>query len=184
MTSKSFFTKIFLSAIVAATTIISFPASSSAGNNRYFCAYLGGKPHTIVKTSRGNVPMILWESAGEWTALERCSIVSKRFQAFADNGTLKYIATGVVNNQSAICAVATKGFRCNANNLLITLTATNRHEAVRRLLDISSLAQSGPVSIKYGDASLETCVNDECYYSVASIEEVAPITEETVAPID
>jgi hypothetical protein len=184
MIRTSLFARLSLCAIVATTAIVSFADKSSAGNNRYFCAYLGGEPHTFVKTSRGNIPMILWDSAGEWSARERCSIVSKRFQAFADNGTLKYIGTGIVNNQAVICAVVTKGFRCNKDNLLITLTATDRHEAARRLLDISSLAQSGPMRIKYGDSSLESYINDECYFNVSLIEEVAPIVEEEVAPVE
>jgi hypothetical protein len=178
------FAKLSISAIVLASAFTVNSERSFAGNSRYFCAYLGGKPHTLVRTSRGNIPMILWESTGSWSALERCSIVSKRFQAFADNGTLKYIATGIVNSESAICAVPTKGLRCNNDNLLITLTATDRHEAARRLLDISSLAANGPVTIKYGDAPLETCLNDECYYNVNVIEEVAPIVEEEVVPIE
>jgi hypothetical protein len=169
-----------LASIALMTTTIwaNSTTKSLAASSRYYCAILGGVPHTFAKTSRGNIAIIKWEAAGKYSAKERCIIVSRRFQAAADNGMLKYIGTGIVNNQSAICAVVNKGDACVNNNLLITLTATDRHEAARQLLDIGRLARTGPITIRGEETTIEDRINGESYFDMGLIEEVAPVTQE------
>jgi Circadian oscillating protein COP23 len=186
MLKESRFDRLILSAVFATIALTSLTAQNSlAASPRYFCAYRGGVPHTFVRNPRGKIPMIKWEAAGVWSAKDRCIIVSKRFQAFSDNGTLQYLGTGIVNRQSAICAVVNKGDRCNTDNLLITLTATDRHEAARRLLDIGSLAANGPVKIRGEEVNLESTINGESYFDISAFEDIQSVVpEEEIIPIE
>jgi hypothetical protein len=161
---------------------------ATAGGNKYFCAVRSGVPTTFVKTTRGNIPMIAWvKSYSSISALQRCSIVSQRFQAFSDQGMLKQLATGIVNNQPAICAVVRTGDSCNRNNLLITLpNDVDRYETARKLLDIRSLASGRPIAIRGGTQKLETYdpKTQEYYFDLSAIEQIAPVTEEDVVPVE
>ncbi len=186
MVKKSRLAKFTLSAIVATTVLTVLNAKSSlAATDRYFCADRGGLPHTFIRSSRGNIPIIKWEATSKLSARDRCIIVSKRFQSFSDNGTLQYLGTGIVNRQSVICAVVNKGDRCNTNNLLITLTATDRHEAARRLLDTASLAANGPIKIRGEEINLESTINGESYFDISAFEDIqAVVPEEEITPIE
>jgi hypothetical protein len=178
MPKISRFIKLTSIALMTTTIWVNSTTKSLASSNRYYCAILGGVPHTFVKTSRGNIPMIKWEAAGNYSAKERCIIVSKRFQAAADNGLLKYIGTGIVNDRAAICAVVNKGDACTKYNLLITLIETDRHEAARLLLDSRSLAANGPIAIRGEETNIEDTMNGESYFDVEAIEKIAPVVQE------
>ena len=78
-------------ALVAALIAIAAPAAFSQpaeaqSRNTFFCGMSEGKPATIVRTARGNVPLIVWSneafSASGWTPKRRCEDVSARFQRF------------------------------------------------------------------------------------------------------
>jgi hypothetical protein len=179
MIDKSCLAKYILSSIVATTVLTVLNAKSSlAATDRYYCAVRGGLPYTFTRTSRGNIPIIKWEATSKLSAKERCKIVSKRFQGFSDNGTLRYLSTGIVNRQSAICAVVNKGDQCNTKNLLITLTATDRHEAARRLFDIGSLAANGPIKIRGEEIKLESTINGESYFDLSAFEDIQTVVPE------
>lgn len=184
MLIKSLLSTLALTTLASTAVVTSFANPSQADNNKYFCARLGGVPHTFVRTARGNVAMIKWQSAGKWSAIDRCVSVSQRFQAFSDNGLLRNIATGVVNGQSVICAVVNKGDSCNNSNLLVTLTGSNRYDAARQLLDTRNLAKGNPVLIRGKKDKLETFANNEYYFDPSVIEKIAPVVTEEVTPID
>jgi hypothetical protein len=167
--------------------IAAFPDSIHAASNKYFCAVLQGKPRTWMRSPRGNIMMITWvHSYGEYTALRRCVEVSKRFQRFEDNGTLKKVGTGIVNKHPVLCAVKQNGDRCHSGNVLVTLPSTmDRYSAARQLMDTQAWASGrNNISLNPGDESVETYANRENYYDLSVIEKIAPVTNETLTPIE
>ncbi|TAD96104.1 MAG: hypothetical protein EAZ96_26260, partial [Oscillatoriales cyanobacterium] len=94
--------------VVSASTTALFCQPSRAGNNSFFCATLNRQPVTLVRTPRGNVPLVRWTSNNyfppPWTAQRRCEEVGRRFQRNYDNGTLRYINTGTLNGEPVVCA--------------------------------------------------------------------------------
>ena len=124
MIKSSFFWRILTSSaiVLGVTTTINPP--TIAGGNTYYCAQLNGVYRTFVNTTRGRIALINWVNSysERWTARNRCIEVSQRFQRFLENGTLKYIRTGIINNQPVICVANQRGGDCPSNQVLITLT--------------------------------------------------------------
>ena len=58
---------------VSASTIALFCQPSRAGNNSFFCATLNRQPVTLVRTPRGNVPLVRWTSNNLFSAAVDCS---------------------------------------------------------------------------------------------------------------
>ncbi|HIK38055.1 MAG: COP23 domain-containing protein [Geminocystis sp.] len=102
-------------------------ATAQSPRNRYSCILHENKPTTVVDTPRGRIALIVWQSdyfrSSGWTPQKRCYEVTRRFQKFSDEGKLRYITTGTINNQPAICVGERKpgGFECLPDGLLITL---------------------------------------------------------------
>jgi S1-C subfamily serine protease len=117
---------------------------SLTSGKKYACADRQGIATTVVKTARGTIPIIEWRSDYDGlTARERCIQVSQRFQKFSDENKLKYLITGTINQQQAICAGVDRQGSCNSNNLLFTLPeAKNAEEIARKLIDTRSLGVS------------------------------------------
>lgn len=125
---------------------------SVAENQRFFCAVLHGKYTTFVRTTRGNVPLILWTSSAfdqsGWTNEKRCLEVSGRFQQYNINGKLKYIRTSTVNRLPVLCVSQAKGGSCQMQDVLFTLKAgVNAQEVLTRLLDIRRGAGTAPIQL-------------------------------------
>lgn len=178
----------FLPTLVASLTLMAAIAQPgrTQSSNRYFCAVLDGTPRTFVQTSRGNIAIISWvtQLSREWTPIRRCVEVSNRFQRFADNGVLRQIATGTVNGQSVLCAVAARGDVCNERNILITLPPDrDRYEVARQLLDIRALA-AGRTVILSGDEKIVTYQDGEEYYDLEILLEVASTTDSPLTPVE
>lgn len=107
-------------------------------SNTYYCAQLNGNWNTFVNTPRGRVDLINWvrSYSDEWNPKNRCVAVSERFQRFLDNGTLKYIRTGIINNQPVLCVANARGGDCPSNNVLITLKpGTDPETVLIKLID-------------------------------------------------
>ena len=113
------------------------PQKSSTRN--YQCIQHQGKPMTIVDTQRGRIQLILWESSyfsqSSWTPQKRCNEVTRRFQNFSDQGNLKYITTGKINQYNVICVSGQKpspgsNISCSSEGLLITLEPTDDPDQV------------------------------------------------------
>lgn len=107
-------------------------------NNTYYCAQLNGGWSTFVNTPRGTVSLINWanEFGSDWTPEKRCSAVSQRFQHFLEEGNLKFIRTGNVNEQPVLCVSNARGGICPDENVLITLQPGTDPEGVLiRLVD-------------------------------------------------
>lgn len=89
--------------------------------------------------------MIRWVSSKDFspnlTALERCKQVSYRFQRSYDNGTLRTIITGTINDYPVVCAAVSTNDACTEKTLLFTLKrGSNARLAVEKLLDQRGLA--------------------------------------------
>lgn len=110
-------------------------------------------PATLVRTPRGNIPIILWvNNFPPLTPQQRCEDVSARFQRFADNHLLKYLRTGTVNGQSVICVATYQGGTCPNENVLITLPPrSDANQVLERLLDLRRHAAGKPLKLSGGE---------------------------------
>jgi hypothetical protein len=108
---------------------------------KFYCGTSQSVPTTMAKTSRGEVSVIHWiSSLGEdYTPEKRCKIVSEKFQAFYDDGTLNYLTTGTVNRQPVICAAQQENGPCSG--ILFTLKPnSDPGRTLQRLLSIRDRA--------------------------------------------
>ncbi|NJM65740.1 MAG: hypothetical protein HC851_08825 [Acaryochloris sp. RU_4_1] len=125
--------------VVAGATLILGSQPAQAGEQRFSCGESGGVPATMAKTKRGNVPVIKWTSDyfgnSGWSAETRCQKVSERFEAYDKDGTLNYLTTGRMNQQSVICVATTEGGPCSG--LLFTLKpGSNPGQTLKQLLGV------------------------------------------------
>jgi Circadian oscillating protein COP23 len=138
------FTKVFgLVSLTAFSASAIAPQPSYAQNANFYCGQSNGYPTTFARTQSGKqVPVIRWVSeVANLTQQERCQIVSQRFQKNFDNGTLKYITTGVWKGHPIICAVARLNGACRESTLLFTLKPGSDANAVLlEILDKRGLA--------------------------------------------
>ena len=112
-------------AILGATTIA--PASRAQSNTTFVCGTSNSFPATIARTPQGEVPMIIWNSPDMLNSGDNpqkvCEDVATRFQNYYNNGTLKYITTGMMNGQRVACVAETEGGPCSG--LLFNLNSAN-----------------------------------------------------------
>ena len=102
------------------------PISATAPTTvKFVCARQEGRLATVVKTKKGNVPLVIWDSTlftgSGYSPVTRCQQVTKRFQNLHRSGKLKYLTAGQVKNLPVICATVRTTESCNLNNLLFTL---------------------------------------------------------------
>lgn len=135
----------------AATAAFSQPAQAQS-RNTFFCGISEGKPATIVRTARGNVPLIVWTneafSASGWTPKRRCEDVSARFQRFNDNGQLKYMRAGTFNSQQVLCIDRAKGSGACSDAAGVVLTVPRPNNAnliLEQMLDTRNRASRQPL---------------------------------------
>jgi Circadian oscillating protein COP23 len=98
---------------------------SYAAKAVFACTQHEGKLATVVKTKKGNVPLVIWDSSAftfsGYSPSVRCQKVTQRFRGLYSSGKLKYLAAGRVRNQPVICATTSKSASCNSSNMLFTL---------------------------------------------------------------
>lgn len=130
---------------------------SYAESPTFDCGKSNGVPTTFVHTQDGKkLPVIRWVSKyfTGLTPQQRCLRVSRRFQRSYDNGTLKYIKTGMYNRQPVVCAVAEKNAACTDTTLLFTLKpGSDPNAIVRQLFDRRALAAGNVTNQSGGDTS-------------------------------
>lgn len=136
------FSQLLTGGAIAFTTSATITQPGYAQNATYYCGTSRGAPATFARTTRGDIPIIRWVSTDlppPLTAQQRCEEVSRRFQVYHDNGTLKYITTGQMDGQPAICVANRQGGDCTG--LLFTLKpGSNPKRTLLRLLDRRGLA--------------------------------------------
>ena len=158
---------------------IAFPASSQAEiqtNNTYYCAQLNSNWNTFVNTPRGRVTLINWQNqfSEKWTPKNRCSAVSGRFQKFLDNGNLRYIRTGEINNLPVICVANERGGNCPDKNVLITLKPGTDPEGVLvRLIDFRRSVSGQTLTLSADDPGFYA--DGEFYVDMEKFLETVPV---------
>jgi Circadian oscillating protein COP23 len=129
---------------------------------KFSCELMAGAPTTIVKTVRGNIPMIRWVKSftGRYNNVsERCNEVSNRLDRFDRDGNLKYIRTGNVNTYPVLCVDSgVSGNTCPQNRVLVTLPkGTDSAQMLQQMLDLRARASgriielSGKQLVRYRD---------------------------------
>jgi hypothetical protein len=194
---------------VAISLVVAMPMTQPSyaegnTNTRFFCGKTintkTGKavPTTLASTRRGNVAMIFWQSTffaqrgQSFTPTDRCEAVSKRFQAFYEDGILSYLTTGKMNNQNVICVSDEYGGPCQG--LLLTLEPKDNPEQVlQELLNVRARARgaivrsSGPSYIDVQDfldnAPVEKDLSSKVIPSSTKAVKVKMIPEKTVQPL-
>lgn len=122
-------------------TVVSQP--SYAQSVQFYCA-MGDLPTTMARRAgvEGGqvIPVIRWYSwyfaNSGYDPRERCREVSARFQTAHNEGRLKNVTAGIVNNLPVICAT-TSGGRCDNENILFTLKpGEDAAERLEKLFDV------------------------------------------------
>lgn len=136
---------------VGAGIIGVIPSSQAVtATTNFACARVDGKPTTVARTKKGNVPIVVWNSAdfsgSGFTPQVRCQQVSARFQTLYRTGQLKYITAGTLNKLPVLCGTKQLSATCNRQNLLYTLKPNADPQLViKRLMMIRNRATSSSV---------------------------------------
>ncbi|OCR02931.1 hypothetical protein BCD67_03230 [Oscillatoriales cyanobacterium USR001] len=150
-----------ISLILAFSGSWAMSQAQEAPKNEFYCNVYRNKPATFAKMLRGTFPIIRWgtyDDSPPPTAQTRCEEVSRRFQVFYDNGQLKYLTTGLMNQKAVICVTDRVDGDCNG--LLFTLNSgSDPKRTLLKLLDRRALAR-GEVVNETGDKRIYVNVSD------------------------
>ena len=140
----------------------------SQAQERFFCDENG--MFTTVNTERGSLPLIRWTDRSfppPFTPLQRCQIVSERFQKFDNNGTLKYIKADTVNDLPALCVAAYVGGECLPDGLLVTFKpGTDANQTLVKLLDRRVWAAKETIELNSESGGVVSEVNGTTYFNM------------------
>ncbi|NER35442.1 MAG: hypothetical protein F6J93_15805 [Oscillatoria sp. SIO1A7] len=146
-------------------------------SDTFFCGTTrDGVPVTMVRSLRGNVPLIRWTysafSGSGWTPSRRCAEVSKRFQYNFETDQLQYIAIGEINAAPVLCAAAQPGIPCTKENLLITVLPGEKPEETLKSL---ILARDGAAPLDQSSNVMEYDEAGNLYINIEEILYHAPV---------
>lgn len=114
----------------------------------FFCGRDLGTPTTLVRTTAGDRSFIRWTSShfssSGWSAERRCQAVSERLQASSTRGNLRFLTTGLLNDQRVICSANSEGGRCL--DLIYTLKSGQDPAQALQALVSARQGVGGPVS--------------------------------------
>jgi Circadian oscillating protein COP23 len=133
---------------VVSGSILAAPSSQAlTATTSFVCGQSNGKPATVARTKKGDVPIVVWSSealsGSGFTPQVRCQQVSARFQSLYRNGQLKYITAGTMNKLPVVCATKQVASTCNQQNLLYTLKPNaDPQQVIKRLMAIRNRATS------------------------------------------
>ncbi|MEL6500193.1 MAG: COP23 domain-containing protein [Cyanobacteria bacterium J06623_1] len=162
--------------VVIGSAIANPATAQTKSNNTYYCAQLNSNWNTFVNTPRGRVKLINWanEFAPDWTPQRRCSAVSGRFQKFLDQGNLKFIRTGNVNNLPVLCVANARGGNCPNDNVLITLKpGTDPEEVLIKLVDFRRSVSGQTLTLSADDPGFYS--GGEFYVDMDKFLEAVPV---------
>ncbi len=134
-------------AMVSANTLYAPSSQALTATTSFVCGKANGKPATLARTRKGDVPIVIWSSealsGSGFTPQVRCQQVSARFQSLYRSGQLKYITAGTVNNLPVVCATKQVASTCDRQNLLYTLKPNaDPQQVIKRLIAIRNRASS------------------------------------------
>lgn len=105
-----------LTSIWFISSIISGEKATAGSARGFYCDYFRGEHTTMADTSRGQVPVIHWDSvyfkSSGYDPLTRCKQVSARFEIYHRNNQLQYLTTDRQNGLDIICAANFDGGTC------------------------------------------------------------------------
>ncbi len=133
---------------IVGSLVTQLPSSQAVtATTNFACDKFEGKPATVARTKKGNVPIVVWNSEdfseSGFPPQVRCQQVSARFQTLYRRGQLKYITAGTLNKLPVICGTKQMGTTCNKQNLLYTLKPNADPQLViKRLMMIRNRATS------------------------------------------
>ncbi|PSB04347.1 COP23 domain-containing protein [Merismopedia glauca] len=137
---------------ISSLTILSLAAIYQppvlAQRTSFYCDTTKSPPTTYIKSRGRRSAVIRWNlGIGRSSALQRCKIVSQRFQRQYDSGNLRFFKTGFLNGYPVVCAARTSGDRCTNRMLLFTLTrGSNPNTVLAQLFNLNSLASSAVIN--------------------------------------
>jgi hypothetical protein len=126
-------------------------AESSEKRIIYSCIQRNGYPTTVADTKKGRIELITWklDTWGEnWTPQRRCEEVSKRFQKYFDEGSLKYVGSGTQSGYNILCVLqqTREGWKCKKNGIIITLqSGEDPKQVMKELFDFNRASGTGIV---------------------------------------
>jgi hypothetical protein len=136
--------------------------SQAQDSVKFLCGVSRGVPVTFVRTPRGDKPIIRWVDKAfspPWNPEERCTQISERFQQFYNNGTLRYLRTGIYNRQNVLCVASYQDGPCLPNGVLVTLKpGSDSKLTLERLQDFQGLSGGKAIYLS-GSANGATYLN-------------------------
>jgi len=145
---------LFSSLLISLPLVSLSPAHAQKPQVSFYCSTSAKEPRTVAKTKTREINLVVWSSEAfdksGFSPLRRCKEVSERLQGFANVGSLRYITTGVINNQKAICIASTRGGKCRPNGLVLTLEPQDNPNEVLKTLFSSAFKVSGGVPLLRG----------------------------------
>ncbi len=133
--------------VVGGNNLLMSPSQAVTATTNFICGQSDGKPATVARTKKGDVPIVIWSSEGfseaGFTPQVRCQQVSARFQSMYRSGQLKYITAGTLNQQPVVCATKKVNSACSSQNLLYTLKPNaDAQQVIRKLTAIRNRSSS------------------------------------------
>jgi Circadian oscillating protein COP23 len=151
---------ILLSLVLPTTLWAAIPAVAAKRAAVFTCTAVDGRLATAVKTKKGNVPLVYWDSSAftgaGFNPEVRCKKVTQRFTNLYDNGQLKYLAAGTVSRQPVICGLKVSRSSCNSNNMLFTLKPGSDPRNVLRQLNAVRNRAAGSSAVEESSGSVPT----------------------------
>lgn len=166
-------TKIISNLAIIISTIVA-SNSVKASSDKYSCQEVNGTYGIYSQTARGKINFLNFsrDLAEDWSTSKRCEEVATRFQRYYDNGILRFIGSGSVNNLPVLCAVTETGEACDSENILVTLPPNaDPTIAARQLMDTRGLARGRVISVNGKAGKLESYVNGNTYYDLEVLEQ-------------
>ncbi|MBC6424155.1 MAG: hypothetical protein GDA38_23685 [Hormoscilla sp. SP12CHS1] len=123
---------------------------------KFICGERNGKPATMAKTSRGTIPMFLWQTEhfvpSDYDPQTRCQQVSARFQRYHTEGKLRYIGSDYLHNYPILCVADRMPGNCltdrnGKKEVLVTLLP--EHDPAKELAEVITIRDRAGEPITY-----------------------------------
>jgi Circadian oscillating protein COP23 len=116
------------------------------GEITFFCGTNNGMPTTIaLRQDKRQKPLIRWSSSvGGVDPMQRCKLISKRFQSSVGDQGLRFFTPGTWNGHYVVCAVKNIGDPC-AEDFLFTVKSRNDARQITETLRELGSYVGGPI---------------------------------------
>lgn len=145
----------------------------SASSDKYHCQEISGVHSVYSRVPRGDIKLMQFDRNvnQKWSIASRCQEVALRFQRYYDNGILRYIGAGYLNNQPVLCAIVEADSLCRNDNILVTLPPdADPIDSARLLMNTRGLALGRTVAVSGADKIEVTTDSGNTYYNLEALE--------------